>query len=43
MNRQVCTMDYREPARVLGGSLSDWLVLVGGVLLAGLFAAVFVF
>ena len=32
----------REEARFLGGSAADWLVLVGGVLLAGLFAAVFV-
>jgi hypothetical protein len=43
MNKHVCIMDYREEARLLGGSASDWLVLVGGVLLAGLFAAVFVF
>jgi hypothetical protein len=29
----------REEARLLGGSVSDWLVLVGGVLLAGFVAA----
>jgi len=42
MARQAYAMNYREEARLLGGSASDWLVLVGGVLLAGLFAAVFV-
>ncbi len=42
MSKQVCIMDYREEARLLGGSAADWMVLVGGVLLAGLFAAVFV-
>jgi hypothetical protein len=30
----------REEARLLGGSVSDWMVLVGGVLLAGFVAAV---
>jgi hypothetical protein len=30
----------REQARLLGGSVSDWLILVGGVLLAGFVAAV---
>jgi hypothetical protein len=29
----------RQEARLLGGSVSDWLVLVGGVLLAGFVAA----
>jgi hypothetical protein len=42
MNRQAYVMNYREPVRLLGGSASDWLVLFGGVLLAGVFAAVFV-
>jgi hypothetical protein len=32
-----------EQARLLGGSAGDWLLLVGGVLLTALFAAVFVF
>jgi len=29
----------REEPRLLGGSVSDWLVLAGGVLLAGFVAA----
>ena len=31
---------YIVEARLLGGSVSDWMVLVGGVLLAGFVAAV---
>jgi hypothetical protein len=42
INSPAYVMDSREPARLLGGTVADWLVLVGGVLLAGLFAAVFV-
>jgi hypothetical protein len=42
MDKQACIMNYREEARLLGGSAADWLVLVGGILLAALFAAVFV-
>jgi hypothetical protein len=42
MNNPVCIMNSREPTRLLGGSAADWLFLVGGVVLAGLFAAVFV-
>jgi len=42
MNKQVCVMDSREQARLLGGSFADWLVLAGGILLAALFAAIFV-
>ena len=41
MTRQSWAMKYQEPARLLGGSLGDWMVLVGGVLLAGLIAAAF--
>jgi len=40
MSKQAWTMD--EQPRLLGGSLGDWSVLVGGVALAALFAAVFV-
>jgi hypothetical protein len=40
VRRQAWTMDERP--RLLGGSLGDWSVLVGGVALAALFAAVFV-
>jgi hypothetical protein len=43
MNRRAWATHYHEPARLLGGSVADWMVLVGGVLLTGLFAAVFVF
>ncbi len=39
MNKRVSVM---ERARLLGGSAADWLVLVGGILLAALFAAIFV-
>ena len=39
MNKRV---SVRERARLLGGSTADWLVLVGGILLAALFAAIFV-
>jgi len=42
MNKQVYVMNYRGRARLLGGSTADWLVLVGGILLAALFAAIFV-
>jgi hypothetical protein len=42
MDKQVHVMDYREPVRLLGDSATDWLVLVGDILLAGLFAAGFV-
>ncbi len=31
-----------KQARLLGGSAGDWLLLVGGILLVALFAAVFV-
>lgn len=40
MTRQAWAMNY-EPARLLGGSLADWMVLVGGVLVAALIAAAF--
>jgi len=39
MNKRVSVM---KRARLLGGSAADWLVLVGGILLAALFAAIFV-
>ena len=42
MNKQVCLVNYRNEARLLGGSVADWSVLAGGILLAALFAAVFV-
>jgi hypothetical protein len=42
VNKQVYVMNSREQVRLLGGSAADWLVLVGGILLAALFAAVFV-
>ncbi len=38
MNKRVSVM---ERARLLGGSAADWLVLVGGILLDALFAAIF--
>jgi hypothetical protein len=41
MNRQLGVIGHREPVILLGGSVSDWLVLVVGVLLAGLCAAAF--
>ena len=41
MNRQAWAMNYDQPARLLGGSLADWMVLVGGVLVAALIAAAF--
>jgi hypothetical protein len=40
MNRQVGVINHHQPLIFLGGSVSDWLVLVGGVLLAGFCAAV---
>ena len=39
MNKRVSAM---KRARLLGGSAADWLVLVGGIPLAALFAAIFV-
>ena len=42
MNKQACVINYREEGRLLGGSAADWSVLAGGILLAALFAAVFV-
>jgi hypothetical protein len=42
MNKGAYIMNYREEARLLGGSVGDWSVLAGGILLAALFAAVFV-
>lgn len=41
MNRQLGLINHREPLILLGGSVADWLVLVGGVLLAGFCAAAF--
>jgi len=40
MNSQLGVIKHRQPLVLLGGSVSDWLVLVGGVLLAGFCTAV---
>jgi hypothetical protein len=41
MNRQLGIIHHHEPIVLLGGSILDWLVLVGGVVLAGICTAVF--
>jgi hypothetical protein len=41
MNRQISIIDHPQPLVLLGGSISDWLVLVGGIVLAGICTAIF--
>jgi hypothetical protein len=41
MKKQLEAMNNRHPITLLGGSVSDWLVLVIGVLLAGIVTAAF--